>query len=223
MVINEVYSIVNFVSNKEQRGQITPAQFNVLARAAQLEYISKRVGNPHILNERGVATFGYESQWRLHEDLRPLIYGPVTIPIDNNGNFNYPYGYIWPDAVHKNDFRNIRRITADQYPYIKHSTIVPPTEDYPIMIMRGQYGYIDPYSIGSFQMSYLKMPPDPVWAYTEPVAGGGPLWNPTLSVDFSLPGLSYTEIAMLILQHVGINLSTADITTYASQKEMGGI
>lgn len=225
MIINRVYELVQFIANVEQRGNIPPAQFNTLAEMAQLEYISKRVGNIKILNERGVPQFGYgyESNWRVHEDLRPMVYGPEVIPIASNGNFNYPYGYIWPDAIHKNDFTAIRRITADQYPGIKKSVIKPPTTGYPIVIMRNPYGFIDPYQIGSFSMSYLKTPPIPVWGFGFVGDSDRPVFDANKSVDFTVHGLAYTELAMLILSHVGINLSEIQLTQYAASKEAGGV
>lgn len=220
-IIDQVFQLCNFISNKEQRGNISPAQFNVLARSVQFEYISKRIGNIKIINERGVPAFGYESTWRIHEDLRPLIFGPITIPIQPTGAFAYPYGYVWPDSVHTNDFKDIRRLTADQYPKVKHSQVHPPTAEYPVMIMRGQYGFIDPYSIGSFQMSYLKLPPDPVWGYV--VINNVPVFDEGLSTDFSITALSVNELSMMVLQHVGINLGDAEISQYANIKENTGV
>lgn len=221
MTISSVFSLVNYISNKEQRGNISPSQFNVLARSVQLEYISKRIGNIKIINERGVPAFGYESTWRIHEDLRPLIFGPISIPIAPTGAFAYPYGYVWPDSVSTNDFKKITRLTEDQYPEVKHSKIFPPTTDKPIMIMRGQYGFIDPYSIGSFQMSYLKLPPDPVWGYV--VINDVPVFDVGLSTDFSITALAVNELALLILQHVGINLGSSEVSAFAMQKEITGV
>jgi len=218
MIIDRVYRLVQTVANVEQRGNITPDQFNVLAEMAQLEYMSKRIGNIKMVNNQGVPVIGYESTWRIHEDLRPMVYGPVTIPIDSAGNFSYPYGYIWPDAVHKTDFTHIERITADQYPFLKRSLIKPPSAAYPVMIMRGQYGFIDPYSIGSLAMSYLKVPPTPIWGYglSEDTA----VFDANLSVDFLIPPLAYIEMAMLILAHVGINLGAFELTQFAKSQEM---
>lgn len=225
MIIDRVYQLCLYISNKEQRGDIPPSKFNLLAEMAQLEYISKRVGNIKILNERGVPQFGYgyESNWRIHEDLRPMVTQPEVIPLLPNGNFFYPYGYIWPDAVHKNDYTPIKRITADQYPHIKRSLIKPPTEAYPVMIMRGgQYGFVDPYSIGSFTMSYLKTPPLPVWGHG-PLVNDRPVFDANLSVDLSVPPMAYLEIALMILSHIGINLSDAQITQYSMAKQSEGV
>lgn len=225
MIIDRIHSLVLYICNKEQRGDIPPAQFNTLAEMAQLEYISKRIGNRKVLNERGVPQFGdgYESSWRVHEDLRPMVTQPEVIPLLSNGNFFYPYGYIWPDAVTKNDFSPIKRITADQYPHIKHSAIKPPTEAKPIMIMRGgQYGFIDPYSIGSFTMTYLKTPPIPVWGYGFVGASDRPVFDANTSVDFTVHPLATVELAMIILAHVGVNLSEGMVLSYSLAKQQEG-
>jgi hypothetical protein len=219
MLIDQVYQLVLYIINKEQRGDLPPSKFNVIAKAAQLEFMSRRIGNIQMINQRGVPQYGYESTWRIHEDLRPMIYGPMTIPINNEGNFPYPYGYIWPDAVRKTNERDIKRITEDQYANIKWSPITPPTSDYPVVIFRNPYGFIDPYSIGSFKMSFLKNPPDPIWGYTGTTF---PVFNSATSVDFLVPVTCFTELVMIVCQHAGINLGAMDVTQYASLKQQQG-
>lgn len=218
MIIDQIYQLVLFILNKEQRGDVPPSRFNVLARAAQLEFMSRRVGNIQIM-QNGVPRFGYESTWRIHEDLRPMIYGPITIPLNGQGDFVYPYGYVWPDAIRKTNERPITRITEDQYGPIKWSQIKPPTSDYPVAIFRSAYGFIDPYNIGSFKMSYLKLPPDPVWGYTGTTL---PIFDPSTSVDLLVPALCINEIVMLILPHCGVNLSADQVTQYGLLKQQQG-
>ncbi len=220
MIIDRVYQLVLFCINKEQKGDLPPAKFNLLVWMAQLQFLAKRVGNLSIINDRGVPQFGYESTWRIHEDLRPMVYGPEIIPIAPSGNWYYPYGYIWPDAIHKTDFTPIKRITADQYPHIKRNKIIPPTEKYPIAIFRNPYGFIDPYSIGSFGMSYLKVPDVPIWGYG--MINNAPVFDANLSVDLMIPPLCYQEIVMMVLAHCGINLDAQSVTQYALLKEQQG-
>ncbi len=220
MTINEVFQFVNYVANKSQSGNtFTPAQFNIAAKLAQLEFISKRLGNIKQLTQSGIPSFGYKSTRKVDEDLRPLVYGPITIPIASSGLFNYPPGYMWPDAVHKTDFRQIHEVDSDEYPTVKHSSIYPPTSDYPVIVHRGAYGFIDPYSIGNFAMSYVKAPADPVFGYT--VVNDEAVYNPATSVDFSVnPYTSaHLEICMIILQSVGVSLDMAQLTAYAKMKE----
>lgn len=222
MNINEVYTLCNYVANKELAGNtFKPAQFNLLAKVAQLDFINKRLGNLKTLGPQGTPPFGYRSVRKVHEDIRPLVVGPLTINITpNTGLFMYPYGYIWPDAIHKNDFSQIFEVAPDEYPRVKHNTVYPPTSDYPVVVHRGAYGFIDPYTIGSFAMSFVQAPPEPVWGYTE--INGVEVWNPTTSVDFQVNPYTnaHLEICCIILQYVGVNLSVPQLVTqFAAMKE----
>jgi hypothetical protein len=222
MSINEVYQIVNYIANKDQSGNtFKPEQFNLLAKVAQLDFINKRLGNLKALGPQGTPPFGYRSVRKVHEDLRPLVVGPITIPIaPNTGLFMYPYGYLWPDAIHKNDFSQINEVAPDEYPRVKHNTVYPPTAEYPVVVHRGVYGFVDPYTIGSFSMSYVQSPPDPKWGYTP--LNGEEVWDPTTSVDFQVNPRTnaHFEIALLILSMVGVNLSMPQLLTqYAEMKE----
>jgi hypothetical protein len=220
MLIDDVFQLINLIADKESRGYIPPAKFNLAARSAQLEFISIRLGNLKQLTPYGVPQFGYKSHRRVDVDLRPFVYGPETIPINNQGNFYYPYGYIWPDAIHKTDFRPITELDSDEYPHLKGHTFKGPSADYPIVIHRNPYGFIDPYAIGSFMMSYVKHPPNPVWAYTSP--NGNPIFNSGASVDFLVPQINYLELVALILEKVGISLSHNDLVNYSQLKQQQG-
>jgi hypothetical protein len=220
MTIDEIFRLVNYVANKSQSGNtFTPSQFNTVAKAAQLEFISKRLGNIKNIGPNGTPPFGYKSTRKVDEDIRPLVYGPITIPIAASGLFSYPEGYMWPDAVHKTDFTTIWDVDSDQYPFIKKSTVLPPSSDYPVVVHRGIYGFIDPYSIGNFAMSYVKLPPDPIWGYT--VVNDTPVYDPTTSVNFSVNPYTtaHLEIAYIMLQMVGVNLSFMELMQFSKMKE----
>jgi hypothetical protein len=219
-MIDEVFQLVNFISDKNGRGYIPPAKFNLLAKTSQLEFLSTRLGNIKQQGPSGVPPFGYKSSRRIDVDVRPFVYGPELISINPQGNFYYPYGFMWPDAFHKNDFSEINEIDSDEYPRIKKSTIIPPTEDYPVIIFRNPYGFIDPYSIGSFQMSYVKYPRDPVWGYD--VVNDEEVYSESKSQDFTLRQISLMDITALILEKVGINLDKEQLLAYAQLKQQQG-
>lgn len=219
MTINEVYQLVNFIANKELVGNpFTPSQFNLIAKMAQLEFISKRLGNIKTLQD-GVPPFGYKSTRKVDVDLRPLVYGPVTLPIASDGSFNYPDRFIWPDAIHTTAYKPITEVDSDEYPHVKNSTFEAPTADYPVLIYRNPYGFIDPYHIGSFMMSYVKAPPDPIWGFTE--NSGNEVYDPGSSQDFTVNPYTnaHLEICCIMLQKVGIRLSVDELVAYGKMKE----
>jgi len=43
MTIDEIYRLVQTFANKEQRGFVTPSDFNLLAKQAELELVNKRL------------------------------------------------------------------------------------------------------------------------------------------------------------------------------------
>lgn len=222
MNINECRELVNYVVNKNQSGNtMTTDQFNLLAKVAQLDFISKRLGNLKTLDQNRTPPFGYKSNRKVDEDLRPLVQPPLQIPIQvNTGLFMYPYGYMWPDSIHKNDFSRIYDVDSDEYPSVKHSTVVPPSSDYPVVVHRGVYGFIDPYTIGSFSMSYVKSPPEPRWGFV--LDGNVERWEPATSVDFAVNPYTnaHFEICALMLQMIGISLAVPDlVTAFAKMKE----
>jgi hypothetical protein len=137
-----------------------------------------------------------------------------------DGGWDYPEGFIWPDAVQKFDGSLISIMDSDEYPHIKNSVIKPPTSTYPVIMFRDGRGFVDPFDV-SFRMSYVKTPVDPYWAYT--VANDEPVYTGSGSVDFSLDPMAHLRICMKILQAIGINLDAAQISAYAQMKENSGI
>lgn len=220
MNINQAYEFIQYVANKKQRGIITPDQFNLLAPIAQLETISNLLGNEELLSPSGVPPYGYKSNLKIDTLLRPLVTGPVTVTVDSSGNWNYPDGFIWPDAVHKADYTPIEIVDSDEFPNKKISVIHPPAAEYPVLVLRYPQGYCDPNNLVSFKMSYVKMPTDPYWAYT--VTNDEPVYQASGSVDFAINALGHLRICMKILQAVGINLDMLQITAYATAKENSG-
>jgi hypothetical protein len=221
VTINDIYQFCLIVANKEQRGSFPPEKFNNLAKIAQVEVISELIGNNQLLGPTGVPPYGYRANRKVDESLRPLLVSPQTIAIRPSGEFDYPYGFIWPDSWSKTDFNPITELQEDEYPFRKQSHVVPPTSDYPVIIFRNPYGFIDPYSIGSFKMSYLQRPPDPVWAFDvvndEPVYNHGSSVQFTLSEDFAL-----VRIASKILTYLGVNLSSEEILSLGLLKDKAG-
>lgn len=217
MSIDEIFRTVKFIINKENRGSLRPSDFNLMMKNAQIEFISKRLGNIKMLDDHGLPMFGFRSNRKVSEDLRTLVTDPTTIAVDTYGKFTYPPGYMWPDVVHKLDFTPITVIESDEYPAIKKSAITPPDLNYPVCVMRHPKGFIDPYQIGSFQMSYVKMPADPVWAFS--ISNNTEVYNAGASVNLELPDRTHPEVIMIALQGIGINLSAMEVTQFASMKE----
>lgn len=214
-MIDEVFQLVNFISDKNGRGYLPPAKFNLLAKVSQLEFVTKRLGS----YQGQKLPSGYRFNRKVDIDLRPFLYGPETIPINQLGNFVYPYNFMWPDSFHKLDYTPINEVDEDEYPRLKTSHLLPPTSDDPIIIFRNPYGFIDPYGIQFFQMTYIKYPQDPVWGYD--VVNDENIYNESKSQDFVLRQVNLMDITALILEKVGLFLDKQQLFEYAQLKQQG--
>jgi len=67
MTIDEVYRLVQTFANKEQRGFITPSEFNLLAKQAELELYNKRLSIVMEKSQPKKAAGFY------HESLSPIL------------------------------------------------------------------------------------------------------------------------------------------------------
>lgn len=224
MTIDTAYKFIQFVYNKDQRGNFKPADFNLLAPICQLEAISDRLGNVKKLNDRLLPQYGYKSNRRIQDQLRSILVGPIDYPVSSTGYLQYPADYLMIDSLYKIDYTNIQIIDTDQYARVKQSAIIAPEDDYPIAVFHGEHIFFDPTDIGTIKMMYLKVPTEPNWDYN--LFSGLPVNNSTstpgqtgkVSVNFIGDQTFHLEICRKILKYVGVNLDS-DMTTQFSKFE----
>lgn len=224
MTIDESYRFVNYVVNKEQQGEITADQFNLLAPIAQLSVINTRLQPKY--DDKGTLIKGFGVTDKLREDFRPILKNPQTIVV-STGIAAYPADYLYMDAMTTAAGRIITEATPDEIAVLNHSQIKFPSATYPKYVIEQNGFNIYPTSITSIKLAYLRKPLTPirnytlandrsVYAVTGGVIGGG------ASQDFELDVLVHLEICANILSAVGLNLSLDKVVGYAeAMKQMG--
>ncbi len=219
MTIDQAYQFVMYVCNKEQRGNITPDQFNMLAPIMQLSVINDRIGNikkykPH----DPIPPFGGEMNRKIREELRKITLIDTSPTKIGPEAFNYPSNCLYVFSV-TDRITNVlcREVTRDEEFILINSVIKPPSVTYPLWNMRETYIGVRPSTV-SPAIEYIKKPTDPKWNYT----GNPPVYNPTGSVDFAISDLCHLEICMKILAAVGVNLDADKVLAYAAMEENTG-
>lgn len=235
MDINQAYQFVQYVANKKQAGRITPDNFNLLAPLAQHEAIMKRFGNPKTYaNNVPIPIMGHDMNTKAQDDLRTILKRD-----DNSGaghDTTTTNLLAWAEFTDYLHINNLERLDGTPVAQLKmselnkrrKSLIKPPATDYPIMALEQDGIRVYP-NVTDLVLIYYRKPADPNWDYT--LSGTNPVYNDTvtpgetgkISQDFELPYELHTEICMLILQHIGVNLSHAEVTQYAQMKEAQGI
>jgi hypothetical protein len=218
--VNRVYQKVLAILNKEQRGYVTPQEFNLFANEAQMDIFeqyfydinqfSRMHGNDteysdmlNILNEK-ISAFEAEG----------TVTGGTTLPNDL-----YRLGTIKVSAGGAR-IVEAERVNKNEYLYLDRSPLTRPTDTRPIYIRdeNGVKVYGDAQLTTGVTCNYIKVPTSPQWKYQ--IVFDEPLYDSTNSVDFSLHESEEVELVHKILELSGLLLKDPGVYQIANQEEI---
>ena len=215
--VNTVYTTVLSIINKEQRGYITPYEFNQIATQVQLEIFEKFFEdyNQYLRMPRTNVEFASRVEHIRNEFEIFQMSGPsVTIPagsaqtdnvypqptdLHRFGSVNYNKGFNSPE---------IEIVSARDYTEQTLSPLTIPTSDFPIAKYKENKITVFPtvtntYSSSDVTFNYIRKPADVVWAYNVGTLGQY-LYLDTSSQDFEISDSQQTEVILEILKYSGI-------------------
>lgn len=221
MNIDAAYKFVQFVYNKNQSGNITPDNFNVLAPIAQMSVVNEILGNEqNYVPGKPVPRYGFGINQKIMEDLRPLIKIPTALTFAS-GVATYPVDSLYLfNLVETSSQKIITPTEYDEAVILNQSVIRPPIVGRAIYFVLGVNIYILPTSITATLVSYVREPLDPKWNYT--IVNAAPVYSSSGSQDFELEKLLHLRIVTKILQAVGVNLSLPQVVQMAAAWEAQG-
>jgi len=231
--VNTVYTTVLSILNKEQRGYLTPFEFNQLGTQVQLEIFESYFENLNQLLKVPQPDNDYADRVKLLEEKISFFeknevitvtddgFGKATIPttLHRFGMLEYIDGSSLPVDVEKlsrNNFLSYRR-----------SPLTAPTKEFPICYLQGEFIYILPTipSLTSvskanqtYNLEFVGKPISPVWHYTvgsvgqyifDPVSNG-------VSKDFEISDIDQTELITKILMYAGVVVRDQEIVQAAA-------
>jgi hypothetical protein len=236
--VDTVYQRVLAILNKEQRGYVTPQEFNLFANQAQLDIFEQYFydinqfgrlpGNDtefsdmlNILNEKinifeNNAAMTYEASlhWTVPSNLYRL--GTIVYANQTTSKSLYPA----PDtSVTTTTYTEAERINYNEFLYINQSRYTKPTNSRPVFVASdaGYKVYGDAELITGVTCNYIKKPSKAAWGYQ--MVYGEALYDSTTSVDFELHISEETELVIKVLEFAGI--STQDIEVYQVANQIG--
>jgi hypothetical protein len=229
--IDTVYQKVLAILNKEQRGYVTPQEFNLFANRAQLDlfeqyfYDINQFGRMHgndteysdmlnILNEKinifeTTASLTYNTN---HFDLPANMYRLGTIIYSNTTTDNF--------GVQTTEQIEAERINKNELLYINSSPLTKPINTRPIFTSdtNGLNVYGASELITNVSCNYIKKPATPNWAYQ--IVFGEPLYDAANSVNFELHPSDETELVTKILESAGLLIKDYNMYNVINQEEM---
>ena len=224
-MINSVRNTVLSVANKNNFGYITPEDFNLYAKQAQLDIFENYFYqyNSWIVKQNArMSGSGYSDLVKSLEETIDIFSTTATLAYDiPSGTFDIPSDYYYLNSIRYNNAKEIDRVTQDKLIYLLSSNLTSPSTIFPVYSMEGSSLTIYPDSIDSLvKAQYVRMPKDPKWTFTL-LVGGAPLFDQS-SLDYQDFEIPYSDEPLLvakILQYAGISIRDADVYNFATSEE----
>lgn len=219
--VNTVYRTVLLILNKEQRGYLTPDEFNKTATQVQLEIFNEYFED---LNQQ-LRVAGNDNEYsdrikNLEEKIS--IFQSVGTCSPSTGYFNIPAvtDFYKLGTVIYNDEKEIQYVQPNELLELNLSPITKPSVYWPVYTYRDSKIYVYPKNITGNVISctYIKRPSDPVWNFTSTAPTYQYVYNPSTSVQFSLHPTEQTNIIIKILLYAGVIIKDPSIVQAAAQQ-----
>ncbi len=210
--VNTVYKTVLLILNKEQRGYMTPDEFNKVGNQVQLEIFEKYFEDLNQLTRVPQNDMDYADRVA-YLDQKIAVFKTNSTVNFSNGQVNLPSDLHVLGAISANDIE-LQRVSRNEYYNIIKSPLTKPTLSYPIYLLEGKVVKISPAEVSSVDFDYVKKPSFPTWAYSVGSVGQF-IYDDNNSVDFELHSSEQTEIVLRILAYAGIIIRDPSIVQTA--------
>jgi len=215
--VDTVYQTVLALANKEQRGYITPQEFNLFANQAQNEILEQYF---YDINQFGRALSNnteYSNMVSLlHEKLSPLKVTDEELTMTSN------YGTL-PNTVYKlgtvsaEDGAVLDEVNRKELKQMLLTPLTTPSDDRPVFFLERKGIYVYPTTLKPILIEYIKKPTKVKWGFV--IVGERALYDPAKSSDFGLHSSEQAELVYKILGLAGVTLNRQDISGAAMAME----
>jgi hypothetical protein len=236
--VDAVYKTVLLILNKEQRGYITPDEFNKTATQVQLDIFEQYFDDLNQQLRVPQADFDYSNrQVDLDDKISPfkcfgncyinsnlkfelpssdLLTSGTTINYDGNPSANdFPFYRL--GTVTYNDIE-IQRLQRNEFYNIDKSDLTAPSVNFPVYLYEsGKLNIKPPVIDSNVKASFIRKPQNVKWGFTLGTVGQY-LYSSSNSVNFQLSSSEQVEVITRILFYSGIIIRDPQIIQVAAQE-----
>jgi hypothetical protein len=231
--VDTVYQRVLAILNKEQRGYVTPQEFNLFANQAQMDIFEQYF---YDINQFG-RLHGNDTEY---SDMLNILNEKINIfetsanPPSRTGNyFDEPTDlYRLGTVIYKNETTNkfsitsiepieAERINANEFLYINSSPLTKPKNVRPVFTANTNgirvYGDIEITDVNDVEFNYIKTPAKVQWSYQ--IVFGEALYDVSSSTNFELHPSEETELIIKILELAGVLIKDLNLYQVFDREE----
>ena len=230
-MINSVRNTVLSVLNKNNYGYISPSDFNLFAKQAQLEIFDgyfKELNQ--VINAENARMSGTDYA-DLNKGVREAIdiFSRTATLTQDAANV-----YFTPSlTTTSDDYYLLNKVLANgveaepvhhsKITLLNSSLLTAPSAQYPAYTLEADKITVFPATISGANdvvCQYIRYPRDPQWTYAT-LAGGEPVFNQSAAdyQDFEVPIEDEPRLVYRILQMAGMSIREGDVYQYANAEE----
>jgi hypothetical protein len=239
-MINSVRNTVLSILNKNNYGYISPSDFNLFAKQAQMEiyeeYYSSYNKTINAENARVSGTEYADIENPIAEVLESFLRNDTLVQVSPATNQYYvpslvTTGYNFYmisrltcfDSTGNVRLGDAEKVANARIYMLLDSMLTSPTTKYPAYTIDGDIITVYPNTINgvsSLKCSYFKLPADPKWTYIT-LSNGEPAFDQSQPdyQDFELPLEDEYKLVMKILQYCGMSIREIQVAQYGIQQE----
>jgi len=222
-MINEVYQTVLAIANKEQRGYITPQEFNLFANQAQNSIFEQYFYDLDVA-KRIPFNNDYNSKVNLIEDkIYPFKFSAVITSGSTLSSLQAFYKLVKVVDTGGNG-RDVEEVDTFNVEKTQSGPLTRANSDRPIYFVEADtLNFIPEEAIGEYKAYYIFRPNRVNWTYV--VVNNKPLYSPFAidHSDFSLVESEKPKLITKILQLAGILLKDNSLLQAATAEEVKNI
>lgn len=230
--VNSVYQTVLLILNQQQRGYITPDEFNKIGTQAQLTIFEAYASdlNQQYRSQQNDTEYAnriknIEEKLQFFQRTAPIPYDGLVsgFPLLDFAVIDAPVVVGTTDTLYRlgsvfyRDYDLGQYVQPNELKQLILSPLTQPTEKFPLYTYETNIVKIYPNSIRSdISISYLAKPQNVIWGFTTNPQGAY-IYDLNSSVQFGLDITEQDELIMRILAYAGVIIQDPSIVQTAAQ------
>jgi hypothetical protein len=232
--VDTVYRTVLLIINKEQRGYLTPDEFNRTAAQVQLEIfneyfedLNQQLRVPDNDSEYANRVKSLEQRIAIFQEVATCVYASSVFTPVLNSNELYRLGTV----IYDNE-KEVQYVQPNELLEFNLSPITKPSKYWPVYTYKNFNISVYPTTIQSdISCTYIRKPLNPIWNFTIESPNYQYVYDPTSydpntnlgSRDFDLHSSEQTNLITRILLYSGIVIKDPQIIQVAAQQAQAEI
>ena len=222
--IDTVYQRVLALANKEQRGYVTPQEFNLYANQAQMDIFEQYFYDRNQFGRLPGNDTTYSDMVDLLEEKIDIFerFRQNITDLSGTGIGTWPAYYRMGEVYynHNGGWVEIEKIDQNQIHHIQNSPLTAPTLTRPCYTQATEMTFQTYPTITvetAIKCNYIARPATVEWAYTTVL--DEPLYNANNSTNFELHASEETDLVIKILELAGVEIKDPQLYQVAATEE----